>query len=433
MNYLAVCIADLSRPAIRKALERKEFQMRTAGLILVALFLAVLSGCSPQRAEEIGPPDFPQQLNYRVVLIPAKKGGERQTLYLDKESGRLVKSEIDYPDGLTDHKFYREDGTLKEVIGFYPEENGKPRKLRRNGLYDLDGKTLLYERLLRVDGSVEFTMRVRGDGNFEKEEYYPGTKQVKLHRITGLRDKLVLEEKFLANGNLEQVSKRLKDNTLEVTDFRPDGTRLYATIRGETKWDPVKRTVYGPNGETVEMKLYYTSYSMEVKYYRADGTLAEERTFNRYGSLKVAVYGTDGKIKYRQSFKGSYYSPDWMDESKYTLDTIEELDGDGKLVREIQLSPDGKKVRSIRVPAPGNYWSGKYSYYREDGTLEKEEVKEGYNTVTETKEFKPEDNIKVDVPADWLKINERPKIPVLSDMPSQSERPYYYGGGYPGD
>src|SRR5262249_8113633 len=159
----------------------------------------------------------------------------------------------------------------------YQEENGKPRKLRRNMLYDQDGKTLLFERQVRVDGSVELTARMRGDGNLEKEEYYEGSKQVKLHRITA-GEQLVLEETFLANGNFEQVTKRMKSGSYEVTDFRPDGTRLYVTIRGDTRYDPVNRTVYAADGEKVEMKVEYTSYSVEVSYFRPDGSLQEKRT-----------------------------------------------------------------------------------------------------------------------------------------------------------
>jgi hypothetical protein len=171
---------------------------------------------------------------------------------------------------------------------------------------------------------------------------------------------------------------------------------------------------------------------VEVEYRRSDGTLAEKRNYTSYSGLTVTVYDQAGKPRYRQEWRGTPPNGDFTDARDYKLRTIEELDSDGKTVREIQLYDDGKTVKQVTIKDGVNYYSGTYRYFRPDGTLEKEEIKEDYQNVKETKEFKPEDNVRETVPAEYFWQSSRPRPKLLSQMPV--EQPYrYYGDGYPYD
>lgn len=404
--------------------------MRIASLALTVSLL-VLSGCGGQ-VKDISKNDYPVYHKTKVELAKDKdgSGGRVRSLVYNEDQTRLVAAENQYGDGVTEYEQYRDDGTLREVNGFYPlAENAKHRRLKRTVLFDKNGKTVLFERVLRPDGTVESYNRSRPDGGFESETLYADGKTTKTHKLVSASGDVTLEESYRQNGRLEQQTRKVGYGETEITEYRENGLRSSVTTRGANRWSPVEKIVFDSAGVIVEQKVRYTSNSVEVEYRRPDGTLAEKRSYSSYSGVTITSYGEDGKPRYRQEWRGSRSSDDWTDMSKLRVTEVDELKPDGTVLREIEFHDDGKTVKKIHV-RDGGYYSGTYRYFRPDGTLEKEEVKESYDKVKETKEFKPEDNIRETVPEEYLKLSPRPHPKMLSVMPE--EEPYNpYGEGNP--
>jgi len=406
-------------------------------LILVSLMVLGLSGCR-READDISQPNYPTHLRHRVELLKDQdgKGGRVRYILYNEEMTKKIGVENQYPDGVTEFEYYREDGTLREINGFYPlDPDGKDttRKPRRTVLFDKNGKTVLFERITRIDGTAEMYNRSRADGGFETELFYPDGKTTKNRKVTSSSGEVTLEETYRQNGRLETQMRKISYYEYETTEFRENGTRLSVTTRGSSRWSPVYKTVFAADGIQVEMKAQYTSWSVEVEYRRPDGTLAEKRNYSSYGSMTVTTYGPDGKAQWRQEWRGTPVSGDWTDTTNYRITRIEEVKPDGyTATREIELYDDGKTVKKIRIRDGVNYYSGTNKYFRPDGTLEKEEVQEDYNKVKDTKEFKPEENIRETLPDEYLKLTPRQRPKLLTQMPEEMPYEYQqYGEGYP--
>lgn len=411
--------------------------MRTLGCIMMVSLL-VLCGCQKQQVEDISKADFPTQLRTKVELQRDRdgKGGKVRYVTLNEDKTKLVGVEIEFPDGNTEYEHYREDGTLRELVGFYPlpkDSKNDKRKPRRTVLYDADGKTVLFERTLREDGTAEVYKHSRQGGGMETETFYPDGKTIQVRTVRGARNELLVEEKYRPTGVLESQTRQVSYWDTEVVEFREDGTRQSVTIKSSTPYSPMTKTLFGRDGIMVVMKVTMTSYSIDVEYRRDDGTIAERRSYHKYASyLTVTVFGPDGKPQFRQDWNRPYGS-DWMDHNNYKLTRVEELKPDGTVARDIELYDDGKTPKRVRIPDGNGYYTGKFRYFRPDGTLEKEEVKEDYDKVKETKDFKPEDNIRETIPDDFLKLSPKEK-PDIKDLPEppRYNYPYGYQGRYDG-
>lgn len=404
--------------------------MRMASVAL-AVSLLVLSGCGG-KVEDISKNDYPVYHKTKVELARDKdgSGGRVRSLVYSADQTRLVAAENHYGDGVTEYEQYRDDGTLREVNGFYPlADTAKQRRLKRTVLFDKNGKTVLFERVLRPDGTAESYNRSRPDGGFESETLYPDGKTTKTHKVVSASGAVTLEESYRPSGRLEMQTRKVGYGETEITEYRENGSRLSVTTRGANRWSPVEKFVFDSDGVMVEQKVRYTSSSVDVEYRRSDGTLAEKRSYSSYSGVTVTTYGEDGKPRYRQEWRGSRSGDDWTDMSKLRVTEVDELKPDGSVSREIEFHDDGKTVKKTHV-RDGGYYSGAYRYFRPDGTLEKEEVKESYDKVKESKEFKPENNIRETVPDEYLKLSPRPHPKMLSVMPE--EEPYNpYGEGNP--
>lgn len=404
--------------------------MKIASFALVVSLL-VLGGCV--RHEDISKNDYPVYHKTKVELAKDKSGsgGRVRFLVYSDDGSKLIAAENQYGDGVTEYEQFREDGTLREVNAFYPlAPNATVRVPKRTALYDKNGKTLLFERIQRRDGTAESSKRNRADGGFETETFHADGKTTSLRRVVSAKGEVTLEETFRPNGKLETQTRKVGHDDTETTEYRENGSRSSVTTRGANRWSPVEKVVFDSDGLMVEQKIRYTSLSIEVEYRRPDGTLAEKRSYSSYGGVTITTYGDDGKPRYRQEWRGSRAGDDWTDMSKLRVTEVDELKPDGTVSREIEFYDDGKTVKKTRVRDGAHYFSGTYRYFRPDGTLEKEEVKEDHEKVKEKKEFKPEENIKEALPEEYLKLSPRPHPKMLSVMPE--EEPYNpYGDGYP--
>ncbi len=405
--------------------------MRPTSLVLMVSLL-VLAGCG-EKSRDISQADYPVYHKTKVELANDRDGGGGRVRFLiySEDQSKLIGAENQYGDGVTEYEQYRDDGTLREINGFYPlAEKAKVRKPKRTVLFDKNGKTVLFERSMRPDGTTEMTKHSRADGGFETETFYADGKTTRVRKIVTGRGEVSLEETFRQNGRVETQTRKVGYNDTEVTEYRDNGTRLSVTTSGGNRWSPVEKVVFDSSGLMVEQKVRYTSYSVEVEYRRPDGTLAEKRSYSSYNGVTVTTYGDDGKPRYRQEWRGNRSGNDWTDMSNLKITEIEELKPDGTVSREINLHDDGKTVKRTWERDGANYSSGKYRYFRPDGTLEREEVKEDSDKIKESKEFKPEDDVREALPEEYLKLSPRSHPKMLSVMPE--EEPYNpYGEGYP--
>lgn len=372
-----------------------------------------------------------------VVEVRDEKSGEHyRKRTLSADGTRLVEIEVAYRDGGIGHQYFREDGTLRDEEHRWGNGN-----LKKRTQYSSDGKTVVSGETHRVDGTLE-TGNVRlADGTRDERDYHSDGTTVAAHRVTDRSGNVVLREAFRTDGTQQSREVVLADGNKEKTtwfdngkqvqkhsvvdrwghtvyleeEFRADGSAVSKTERltngtTETKlYSPTGNlqmhrlkpsygeevtTYYREDGTTISQKFTVQYSNAEGWFYRPDGSLEQHRRFGYY-SMDVDVYGADGKtVAYRQHWRkksGSYY---FSDPADYELDSVEICDDQGRTIKEQSFEDDGARVtQAIDYDADADVKTAVRTY-RDDGTLEKEEKFDAEGTVTETKEHKPEDNIR---------------------------------------
>lgn len=391
--------------------------------------ISIVSGCGydgDRSSSQIFPtrnairlelPEEDEQIDFRFVNW-AEDGSHVRTIVTE------------FKDGITETKYFRPDSTLDKITQFYPasdEEDaggsdGK-RQLRISLVYDEDGKVLLYERAFQTDGKAAVFGSRRADGVFRRELFYEDGKN--LHRLHFIdRSGLVLVEQiFGRDGIVDLVIRRDNRGNETTEEYREDGTLRYVTVRPRSKYGPVERSFFSADGIRLEMQVRYASGSIQVKYYE-NGKVVEERYVYQSGTASVSTWDKDGN-KVTRRYSGKPDSNGWTDITGFELKGVTEYDGDTKVRREIEFHPDGKTPREVRYPdGPGTTYKTLYKYFREDGTLEKEEYKEDYKTTRDEKEYPVEDNIRETVPEEYFTPSgrEAPELLSAAEMP---EPPQY--------
>ncbi|MBZ0185532.1 MAG: hypothetical protein K8F91_04705 [Candidatus Obscuribacterales bacterium] len=402
--------------------------------LLAALSLPALAGCSRSTSVP-SEMNFPDVLCKRVTLPPDSEGIEIQVRDYAPDTGKLLSRRTEFRNGETAVELYHDDGSLSEVEVDYPlSEDAEPGAKRQNKvtlLLDPTGQSVLFEKRCRPDGTAELVGHRRGDGNFESNDYYPDGKMVKARRVTDRERQPVEGDSYRVDGTREMSYKVDKKGWLETTEYRSDETRKLSTRRSRSPYDNVYRTLYGADGRSVEMEVMYTPYVIEAKYHRPDGTISQTRQYSSYGTVRISLHDEKGKPRLRQVWSSKPNDADWTEVDKdRQLTEVEELDENGKVTRKISFHKDGKTPKEVFIPESGHYLKGVHRYFREDGTLEKEEFKEDYRTSKDVKDFTIDDDIREEFPQEHLEWTEAEKPPLLSVMPvSPSGCEYCCGQG----
>lgn len=419
----------LFRTANNENLRVKGTSMYRSSIFPLIVAISIVSGCGydgDRSSSQIFPtrnairlelPEEDEQIDFRFVNW-AEDGSHVRTIVTE------------FKDGITETKYFRPDSTLDKITQFYPasdEEDaggsdGK-RQLRISLVYDEDGKVLLYERAFQTDGKAAVFGSRRADGVFRRELFYEDGKN--LHRLHFIdRSGLVLiEQIFGRDGIVDLVIRRDNRGNEATEEYREDGTLRYVTVRPRSKHGPVERSFFSTDGARLEMQVRYASGSIQVKYYE-NGKVVEERYVYQSGTASVSTWDKDGN-KVTRRYSGKPDSNSWTDISGFELKGVTEYDGDTRVRREIEFHPDGKTPREVRYPdGPGTTYKTLYKYFREDGTLEKEEYKEDYKTTRDEKEYPVEDNIRETVPEEYFTPSgrEAPELLSAAEMP---EPPQY--------
>lgn len=396
-------------------------KMQTAASAVACfLLLGLAAGCS--RNDGKTDPKFDTQSHDRlpaVVLKPHKAGEEVRFVTYGSDGKTVKETRIEYVNGNTAMLHYRGDGTLRERIEHYPADKKGNRALRATTLYDVDGKTVVYDRTLYRDGlTTERTATLIGKERYELNQFQKDGKTL-VHRRLVEKGKLKQDKEFRLDGTLAKLMHKDVAGVTTVTEFKEDGlTRVMTTTTPDSPYSAVKRHIFAADG-SVSMEIEYTSYDITVSYLKR-GTIVQKRRFSGSG-WEVTVYDTNGNKLFAQKWSGEIKDKNWLDMEKPVLTEVEEFKPNGDVARRITFYPDGKTPKMVKEPAPGNYAAGTYRYFREDGTLEKEEVKESWNKITSEKTFEQKDDVKEVIPPDFFKPQPLSKPPVLSKMPIEPD------------
>lgn len=392
-------------------------KMRTASIAGACFLLLGAAGCSKPESQDAGafsaggPKSIPS-----IVLKPKSHGEELRYVTYGPDGKTVSQTRIEYVNGNTAMLYHRADGSLRERIEHYPADKKGKRALRATTLYEADGKTVLYDRTVAPDGvTTERTATLIAKGRHELH-YYQKDGKTLVHRRLVEGKRLARDEEFRTDGTLSKLMVRDPRGVIELTEYASDGaTRLMTTIKSDSPYAPVKRFVFHPSNGFLHMRIEYSSYQIKVEYLRPDGTLEQMRIF-RATTQEVTVYDTKGKPLFAQDWRGDTKDGDFLSMENPSLQEVAEYGADGTVIRRITFHPDGTTPKQVKIPAPGNYASGTYRHYREDGTLEKEEVKESWNKVTSEKSFEQKEGVKEVFPPDFLKPQPLVKPPVLAGV-----------------
>ena len=382
-------------------------------LLLVAAAISLVSGCGREEESD----QFPTRTQVRLVLPEDEK---------EIIAGYLVRSAdgtydeaviVEFRDGVTEKRIFRSDKTLQELQQLHPAVEGvgeDERQLKRTLLFDTDGKTVLFERVLRSNGTVEIIGGRRADGNFRREHFYDDGKQIHHVHVVSPKGLVLFDQEFRRNGLVNRVVRTNPRGDTIVEEYRDNGSIEYVIARSTSPYSPVEKTFYLPSGQ-VDMKVRYNANSIHVEYFE-DGVVVEERDVYNTGTAHVEIFDENGN-KIRRSYSGKPAS-DWTDISDLPLDSVTEYDGKSKVKRVIEFHDDQKTPKVVKLPdGQGTYTKTRYKYYRPDGTLEKEEYKVDYNTTRDKKEHTVEDNIREELRDEFFERSSRKSPELLEVMP----------------
>lgn len=394
-------------------------------LILSVVAISIVSGCSrsDKGDTDIGA-RFPSRNLSRLQLPPDQEQIEVRVVNRSADGKRVETIVTEFRDGVSEVKSFRENETLERIVQHYPVDSAsksKKRSLRMTLIYDDDGETLLFERAYREDGTAAVFGSRRADGNYRRERFFEDGKRPSSVNIIHPSGLVLLEQIFKEDGMIDRVVRRDRRGNTITEKYRDDGTLETVTARPRSLYGPVERTFFSETGLEIVLFVRYSSSSLHVRYYQ-DGEVVEERDIFRTGFVNVSTRDKDGKLILRR-YSGKPGSKNWADVQDLNLKGLVEHDKDGKVVREIKFHEDGRTPREIRYPEDGSssVYKSLYKYFREDGTLEKEEFKENYNTTRDEKEYSREDDIREELPEEFFQVEERKSPELLSQMPEEPE------------
>ncbi len=303
---------------------------------IAALSMLFLSGCSRQTQTQ-NPPPTPVSTKPadRIELMPTSSG-EHLRRHIFDESGTEVETQIQYINGDRGWLRLRGDGTVAE----YKLET-KQGKLKIQRSFAADGKTVVAGKELRDDGSTKILVESMPDGAIKTTTYwFDGT-------------------------HVFSIDVRRADGSNETTFFRRSGS-LWIRKSAAKADAPAVEESYDKAGK-LELRRQPTATGVDVLHFRADGTAS-----------------------YKQSFTES--SNQWGYKSK-TLIQVEEYAEDGKTVkRKLEMSDNGRNdVRSsYNYQADGTTIVRRF---RDDGTVEHEEVLDRDGKVSKSKDYKEDEKV----------------------------------------
>jgi antitoxin component YwqK of YwqJK toxin-antitoxin module len=375
---------------------------------------------------------YPVKTKVRVQVPPASTLEDiRYVTYPSKDSTIPEEEQIEYKSGVTSYIFYRADGTIRETTEYWPAVEGSTqRQLKSGSLRTDDGANFLSDKSFRKDGTrVREGLRL-ADGTYQIDYYFADGTRLERHQLVSADGKPLLEQVYRDNGALKGFTQVDAKGKLTTTTYYADGKTESILTVPSTYYDNITMVSYYPNGVT-QRRVEWSSYNITADYFRPDGTqrLSSAETTYSSGNLVWITYDAKGKATLKQTYRGvmTVDSATGKPVKSYVLDSVEELNADGKVTRYTEFADDGVTLYRINVPKPpGSYWGGTLKTFRPDGTLEKVEEKNKDGNVVSTKTYTVQDNVRENLPGSYLV---RPVEEALPIPPKKTATPppYYYG------
>lgn len=354
---------------------RKYMPIAVTGVVFVTLVVLVAGAWKfldqPQQAE-FSP--FPDQMNVRV-LLPGSEREEVNRKVTYKDDGFTVdRISVAYPDGSSAYALYRENGTVSEVIKFYPPVHDSPSAKMMEQFYAEDGEHVDSERHFYADGSIKSTGTRLVSGDFLVQNFAHGEAELEsesVYNVAGIKYDVFERH---SNGKFAKLVLNHDGGVYETTFFESGLKATYHSAFYSTKvWE-----TYQPDGKTLVDKFelkhsgdeHGVSYEMHGTYFNDDGSVNHTREFTRY-YMSVNYYDTDGTFLYQQRWfhKKSAEEVDSFAEDQWRLTAV-----------------GFNEAMMIGT----TYW------FRADGTIERyfQEVElPNGETKLETREYRPDGSI----------------------------------------
>lgn len=375
---------------------------------------------------------FSGQLRTRVTL-KAPASGEAIGFRTYPEQGgsypEALQSEL--LNGNTDFVKFSADGTPLSNEEYYPAGSaGASRQLRFSTLRAPDG-SFISDRSFRPDGTKIRTGQLRTDGLYEIHQFYADGSNVWKHQLVKGQKTPVLEEVFYPSGKLQSLTEINENSSGQVKRYYESGAMESVTTLPKDAWDAITSVYFYPNGQTVRLEVLYQSLGTSAKYYRDNGTLRmtfDEMFSSTGGKITWTFFDSEGNPSYQQMYFIEKATVSGKETRVYRLKEVTELNAKGEATRTITFRGDGQTPEKVVVSTPaGHQWGGIFRTFREDGTLEKEEIRNLEGKVTKEAAFTSAQGVKEVFPAEYLTMpnDELPPPPLRSPAVRKS---YTRGG-----
>ena len=334
-------------------------------LPLAALALLTLSGCnSDTPSVEPNPTVAPAQPTRREKVEPmAESSGELSRRHIYDQYDREVETHINFRNGERASYYFRENGSAREYV-----LQTKSGQIKTRKVYGLDGKTVVEGQESRYDGSPKWVLERMKDGSSKTTTYWYDGKRV----------------------FSEEVTKA--DGSFETTYYR----------KGGSVW--IKKSGKGAKVTAEEHFDKNGTQTMRVEFPADD--------------ISVVTVFTGGKAVARQTWKVEKTS--WGS-AAHTLQSVEELDSNGKVTRKLKLNYSGWTVEQTETyNADGTRL---VRTLRWDGTVSKEETFDQAGKSTNVKDFKDDERLYEQVDRSLMQRS-YPDDPV-NNWDLQEKYPYY--------
>ena len=297
-------------------------------------------------------PDFAPGTTVRIFL-PEQGSLEklRYERYAADKVSRTV-TDIEYVDGSSEQITYWGDNNLRRasIKYFKQEDNGnasgptanqtRNKQLKSKATFDhRTGKHYTSHQVYRIDGTLERTGELLGDGRYRTSYYWLDGKTLSRQRIFSHSRDFVSEQIFREDGSLFADVVQGQSDQREIVLYWPNGARQ--ANYSSNLVNGTRGTYYAEDGVTVVCQFYRSYWASEEIYYNTAGQIWQKRiAYSGSGSLTISLFATNGQLVAEQFWK---VRPAYNDKPAYKVMSSVALyrDGQTRPYRTI-LSTNGK-------------------------------------------------------------------------------------------
>lgn len=275
----------------------KRFVLSTLTIATLALSF---TGCGTDEAQSSASP-YPEKIDQSLLLDEGdnETEGKRRFVFNDS-NGVKFKEEVVLAENYLQVVFFRPEGTVKEELIYFPQENGETRKLKSKIVMDPQGADYVCHKVFRKDGTVEVSGQRIANWEYATTYYFDDGESIERQVVYSSSKELKAETAFYRNGNPKQNVERV-GASFATTNFRKDGTRIQRVVSSESGVNSA--TYFDVDGKKELYKFKNESYNIEVTIYPNVENISSATI--RYTDTRriYTVFGKDLKAHFTQEWK----------------------------------------------------------------------------------------------------------------------------------